>query len=462
MSGSLVEQGHAVRQLPRSERVKRLFGFEPWDYQAEVLDAPENAEDTDVEVSWVCGRQVGKTTTASAIPADYALTHAGEDVLIAGRFQETADELFRETKKHLEATGLTNDELGLDDDNKSTYEFSTGSRIMSRTLGQAGKQQRGKNPKCIVVEEAALVLDDVYEKVIEPMFATHDEYELYLISTPRGKSGYLYDKHVYDDDWLSFTVPTSASPLVTEEWLEKRRSKVDAVTFDQEYLGEFVELGEVYLPKSLVRPCVRDESSVRDLDRGQGVPAWLGVDPARSGTDRSVYISIDANGTVFALTSEQSEKVNESVGRILSLDQKRDYRGILIDENAVGGGVVDFASEDLHNVVPITFSSKSKQSMYQNLRKAFESELLTLPDHDRLFHEVTSLQFSYTQTGILKLEHPPGGHDDYADALALAVHGWQTDAGAVTRDTRSGVSTSARSGQSRPEKDEKTTPHAVR
>lgn len=418
-----------VRNLPRSERVKRLFNFSPFDYQAELLDAPER------EVIAVCGRQVGKTETVSVIPADYALTHPDADVLIGARFQETADELFRRTKKHLRNTGLSDEQLGITTSNQTTYEFDNGSRILSRTLGNDASQQRGKLPQCIVVEEAALVDTDIYERVIEPMFATHDEYELYLISTPRGKSGYLWEKW-HDDDWARFRWPTEMSPLVDEAWLAERREKVDDLTWRQEYCGEFVEEGDSYLPHSLVDPCITpDASPVERASR------YLGVDVARSGADHTVYIDLDENGIVRQIDSEAESNMTGVVGRIKHLHEAVGYDTICIDENAVGGGVADFSAAGLGSVVqPITFTSKSKQNMYQALKRALEKRELALPDHDRLRHELTSLQFDFTQHGILRVFHPPGGHDDFPDALALANWARTNAHRVVERTARSNVS----------------------
>ena len=429
MSELDVSQAAKLLDLPRSERVHRLFGFEPFGYQADVLDAEAN------RVLWVCGRQVGKTETASAVPADHALTRPGEDVLIAAKFQETANELFRRTKDHLEGMGPLK-EIGVETPNKSTYEFDTGSRIMARTLGNDGRQQRGKVPSCIVVEEAALVDRQVYDQVLRPMFATHDDYELLLITTPRGQSGYIYERWLEadaSDQWEAFRNPTSDNPLVDEAWLESEREQVDDLTWRQEYLGEFVPEGDVYIPRELAEPCIRDEPPSRT-----GAKAWLGVDVARSGSDRSVYLSVDSDGNVFDIRLVGQETVNEAVGRIKALNEQHGYRAILIDENAVGGGVVDFSAASLPNVEPITFSSKSKQQLYQTLKRVIESRELALPDHERLVHELTSLQYDFTRHGVLRVEHPPGGRDDFPDALALAVRGWQQSAGPSRREVRRG------------------------
>jgi len=71
----------------------------------------------------------------------------------------------------------------------------------------------------------------------------------------------------------------------------------------------------------------------------------------------------------------------------------------------------------------VTFSTKSKHEMYNRLKSDFENESLTIPTDRRLVDELTSLQFDVTGNGYYKVSHPDGGHDDYADALALANWG---------------------------------------
>jgi len=407
--------------LPRSERVSRLFGLDPYPYEADVLDdeTPRKC------LRW--GRQTGKTETAGAIPAEWALTHPGEDVLVCARFQEQADELFRRTKKHLDALGDPG-EVGVDAPNKTSYEFTTGGRILSRTLATAatdgsdekGSSERGKTPSCIVVEEAALVERNTYDRVLRPMVATHDDFELVLLSTPRGQQGYFYQKCTDDPRWSESHVPTSANPDVSEEWLSAERADVDEITWRTEYLAEFLPTNsDPYLPFELVRSAVGDPSA-READ----VPRWLGVDPAGSGDDRSGYVSVSESGDVRVEASIETETTPEALGRIKALDRKQGgYEEILVDKTGLGTGVFDFASEDLSNVRPMTFSLSEQEEMWPTLKRLLEQGDLTLPDHERLTHELTALTYSYSRSGKLRVEHPPGGHDDHADALAAAVFG---------------------------------------
>jgi len=426
---SLEAAADRLRSMSRSERVERLFGFEPFPYQRELLDYGE-ARDI-VEAAPKKGRQVGATLTASAIAADYALTNANQDVLVAAPFQETADELFRETKELLK-NAEQHAALGVVSDNKREWEFDNGSRILSGTLGVDGVGQRGKSPSCVIVDEAAFVPDKIFDEVIEPFFLTHDSYEFYMFSTPAGKSGYYYQKVEHDDSWYSPHWPSRINPLVDEEWLEEKRAEKDAITFDQEYRGEFREDEDAYLSHDIVKPAV-DPDALEDVD--PTARRVLGVDVARAGSDRSVFFDLDEHGNTRRLESEETSTIDGVVGRIKALHNDVGYDLIVVDENAVGGGVVDFAQAGLGRVVrEFTFTTKSKQNLYQSLRKDLEDGELTLPNHRRLIAELTSLQYSYTQHGYLKVSHPDGGHDDFPDALALANWARRQVAGLPQRD----------------------------
>lgn len=416
----------------RSKRVELLFGFEPTDYQAELLDRERSGGR--VEAAVKPGRQVGKTLTGAIIAADAVYQYPGEDILITAPFQETADEMFRETKNYFRQGPLTLKEYGVTKDNEQTWEFSHNGRILSRTLGQLSDEspgQRGKNPVVVIVDEAHYTKDDIYTGTIEPFFITHPEYEYYLFSTPRGKSGYFYEKVEHDDRWYSPHWPTRISPYAQQDFIDRKRAELDSQTFAQEYEGEFVEASDAYLPHGIVNPCID-----HDPQRDSHAPRFLGVDPARKGDDRLVIYDIDADGHWHNIWAEEYTEGPQFVGQLTALQTggaiptpdigtgrapNGGYADIAIEDNAVGGYGADFAEANLGRVVTaVTSSNKSKQAFYQRLKNDLESGNITLPNNRRLIDELTSLQYSYTQTGLLKIAHPPGGHDDYPDALMLA------------------------------------------
>lgn len=430
MADDLETLGRELRELPRVERVERLFGFEPKGWQADLLetDSPDNSINA--------SRQVGKSEVGGVLAADAALRLSGETVAILARWQDTADEMFERMAGHFRATGLSDEQLGVEQANKREWKFDNGTRAISRPLPHDADSFRGKLPRVVVVDEAALVADEVFSRVIEPMFITHgSDHELYVMSTPRGKSGYHYRKHEEDPDFASFHAAAPDFPLADDEYLSKIKAKADDLTWRQEYLGEFVEVGEAYLPRSVVEPCVSDGA----VSRSRGARAWLGVDVARAGEDRSVYLSVDENGHVFDVTAIDRETIPEAVDRIQRLEDEHRYDGILVDETGGLGAAVSDYTADLPHVEPVTFTSRSKATMYQSLKRKLEAGELTLPDDDRLIHELTSLTFSYTSTGVLQVEARPGERDDMPDSLALAVTGMT--GGATDRDKHRSVET---------------------
>jgi hypothetical protein len=277
-------EARKIAREGRAHRVSEFFGFSPFNYQEAILDDPSP------DVVTTCGRQVGKTETGGAIAADAFLASGGYDIMIAAKWQETADEMLRRAKSHLSTAGFGADNAEITSLNKTSIESANDARLYSKTLkvsdGEAGDNQRGKLPRVVIIDESALIAADVIEKVIRPMFLTHgDNHELYLFSTPRGKQGFHYDKHENDPAWSSHHVPSSASPLVDADYLSREHETVDELTWQQEYLGQFIDLGEVYIPRDTYDACVGTKRPKGDL--------FLGVDIARKGTDRTVFIPMD-------------------------------------------------------------------------------------------------------------------------------------------------------------------------
>ncbi|OVE83206.1 terminase large subunit domain-containing protein [Natronolimnobius baerhuensis] len=444
--GSPLEQLHQeCKGLPRSERVEIIFDFEPTDYQADLLDHLEQADKG--RAAPQKGRQVGATLTAGVVGADHALWApmlVGEptDVLFAAPGQETADEMFEEAKQRFKKGPLTLEQYGVVKKNEQTWKFSSGTRMLSRTLGNVGQEDqpgnRGKNPTCVIVDEAAYEKDVVYEEEIEQFFITHPVFEYVLFSTPAGKSGYFYAKVEHDDDWFSPHWPTRISPYAQEDYIEEQREKLDSETFAQEYEGKFAEDGGSAIPHDTLIPNIKPD---RRFDNSHG--RFLGVDPARGGKDEMVVFDLDATGVCWSVWAFETMDGPRFVELLEILHQQKadleywdaipapevgtgrtpasGYQTILIEENGVGGFAADFAEAGLGDVVKVVNSTnETKQNIYQRLIKDLEAESLALPNHDKLERQVTKLEKSFTPTGKAKYSAPAGKHDDWPDGMAFA------------------------------------------
>jgi len=406
-------------ELSRAERIAVLFGVDPFDYQRDLIDYVEEAATPKVAIQ--PGRQVGKTLIGAALAADEIATTPGEDVLIAAPFQETADEMMREATSLLETAAerlaAMDLSLGVETENKREWAFDHGGRLLSRTLGVDGVGQRGKNPRFVIVDEAAFAPDSVFEDVIEPFFTTHDTHTFVLTSTPAGDAGYFFEKCRLDDDWFSPRWPTAISPLVDPEWLAERQRKADPRTWRQEYLGEFIGSSDRFFSPELIDDATGDAGfDVDDL-------VAVGADIARAGDDRTAIVGVDASGAAKVLVSDADMTLTEASGELARLYDRHSPATIAVDETGLGAGVVEMLEDEVGGraVDGIKFTIDRKQSLYNGLKAALEAGDVSVAHHPHLTRELKKLTYSLTAGGKTKITHPDGGHDDHPDALALAV-----------------------------------------
>jgi len=315
---------------------------------------------------------------------------------------------------------------GTERETRTIIEFDNDSEIICLPTGDSGATIRGYTAHHIIVDEAAYIDDEVFEQALMPMLATTDG-KLTLLSTPKGTAGFAY-KAFYDrleDDYFSKQVPSYQSPLVPDDFINNQQEQLSSIAFKQEILGKFVESESSFFSNSVVENAVV-ENPTTDTSR-----MFLGVDLARHGDDRSVYITMDSLGNVVQIDSDQDTSLTDSIGRVKHLNDIHEYEKIAVDETAMGGGVVDLLKDDLRRgtVEGVQFTIKTKQSIYNTLKEGLEQEEedgITIPNHKKLKREMMDLQRSFTAQGKMKIEHPEGGHDDFTDALALAAYACDT------------------------------------
>jgi hypothetical protein len=73
-----------------------------------------------------------------------------------------------------------------------------------------------------------------------------------------------------------------------------------------------------------------------------------------------------------------------------------------------------FRAEGIHyDIAP-----KTKSELYLALVSSVHSERIEIPDHAAMLRELRSLERRRGVSGKDRVDHPPGGHDDLANALA--------------------------------------------
>ena len=245
-----------------------------------------------------------------------------------------------------------------------------------------------------------------------------------LISTPKGKRGFFWQKVEKDDDWYAERVPTSANPLIDDKFIEEQKRNLTSTQFKQEILGQFVESADSFFTRDELMGCAQES-----VDK-TGDITFLGVDLASTGGDESVYVCIDDDGNVFHIEHTTDKPMTDAMGRIRELDSYYNFSQIMVDSTSLGQGTVDQVKEGLgQKVSGFKFTNEKKQDLYNTLKNEIQKENVTIPyipgkndqAGNKLVNQCLDLEFSFTSSGKMRIEHPPGGHDDFSDAFALAV-----------------------------------------
>jgi len=149
----------------------------------------------------------------------------------------------------------------------------------------------------------------------------------------------------------------------------------------------------------------------------------LGVDFARLGQDSTVMIVIEElqNELYVKFVHETQHKLlTDAIGRIKALDDKFKFDKIFLDQTGLGSGPTDVLKEQLgYKIEGMTFTVRTKQDIYQNLRRLLETRAkgkpggLHLPNHKKLLFQLMDLRYEFGSSGEMKIHHSNRGHDDY-------------------------------------------------
>jgi len=75
-------------------------------------------------------------------------------------------------------------------------------------------------------------------------------------------------------------------------------------------------------------------------------------------------------------------------------------------------------------------------ALYLEMLPQFMREQISLPDHPQLVRELRSLERRTSRMGRDTVTHPPGGHDDYANALAGCLRASEAKPGILASVSR--------------------------
>lgn len=230
---------HRANATKPSQWAHSQLQFTPNPKQAEVLDSSARF------LILCCNRQWGKTTTIAIKALHHALHHPNQTIVIISRTKRQAGILIsRATHFALSLRHKTRRVHGYD----FSLHLPNGSQIIA--VPHNTDTSVGNTAQVLIVDEAALVRDDVYFSVSPAVGRTKGA--IWLLSTPRRQAGFFYNIwHDTDSRWHKIFSPVTDCPEIDPEFLDMQR-RADETKFRQDFLCEFLQPPQFLFSRQLI------------------------------------------------------------------------------------------------------------------------------------------------------------------------------------------------------------------
>jgi len=406
-----------------------LIGHELAPWQAESLRLERR---TSVIVA---PRQSGKSRSLAVLALWWAYRRPDQRVLIVSAGEDAARRLLAEASRVAVSSPLLS--TSVIDENSGLLVLSNGSEV--RSVPASERAIRGWSTNLLLIDEAALVDDDLLLGAAVPTVAARAQGRIVLAGSPGAPEGAFYD---YAESGLqgSEHVSTFRWSLVDAGWIASdvvaaAREQLAPAQFVREFQGEFSDVGA---QERVVEREWIAAAQQRSLPPATDVV--FGLDVARRGGDESVLLSL--RGAVARVEwvewavrgldlMELSGRTMRSVGSA----------PVWVDAIGLGYGVVDRLSELGCHAIPFVASTRaSNPQRYLNVRseawwfarEVFRTGGVDLDDGDRvLAAQLGGVRYKLASSGAIQIQAKEElrTSPDRADALVIALHAARQSAG---------------------------------
>jgi hypothetical protein len=291
------------------------------------------------------------------------------------------------------------------------------------------RRLRGPTYICVIADEVAFWFNEasanpdseILNAVRPGLATTHGP--LFLISSPyarRGELWRLYQQHFGpsgDPRILVAQAPSRTMNPSLPQSVVERAFERDPASAAAEYLAEFRRDIESFVSVEAVRACVSANVFERPPQHSTSYRAF--VDPSGGSSD-SMTLAIGHNEIgrqTIVIDAIREAKPPFSPEAVVS-----EFSGLLKSYR-----VPKIQGDRYASLWPVEQFSKfgiiyeqaarPKNELYQAALALINSGRIELLDHQRLINQLTSLERRTVRGGRDSIDHPPGGHDDVANAV---------------------------------------------
>ena len=415
--------------------VTSILGATPDKWQTDVLSAVARS---DRGISIRSGHGVGKTSCLSWIALWWITVHWDAKVVItAPTSAQLHDAFLPEIKAWLKESPPEFQELFTVKQDRIELAASPERNIITARTSRAetpdALQGIHSASTLLLVDEASGVPEQVYEAAAGSMSSAHAV--MILTGNPVRNTGYFYDTFTkLSDRWTTFHISCVDTGRVSKDYIDECRIRYgeDSNTFRVRVLGEWPRGDD----DTVISAELVDSAINRDVEPTKYGPTVWGVDVARFGSDSSALCKLKGNAITEVPRLWRNLDTMQLSGAILAEYESAPEKPteVYVDAIGIGAGVADRLRELGLPAYAINVSeSPAMGRHYLNLRAELwykartwlEGRDVRIPRDERLRQELTTVRFTYTSSGRVKIESKADlkkrgvASPDAADAMML-------------------------------------------
>jgi len=256
-----------------------------------------------------------------------------------------------------------------------------------------------------------------------------------------------YKLHYSSYESPNITGEIEIDGLADEKWINDRITDgwtKDSQLYRIRVLGEFPEEGG---PNTLI-PLTKLQEAI-ERKRAISGPLVMGIDVARFGNDKTVFVIMDETGKEVDVIEVNKLDTMEIVGKTINIINKYDIESVGVDVIGLGAGVYDRLKELLGTkAIPVNvsmasssgspvkwkYSRQAREMKYLNLRAELywmlkeNIDILCILDKGRTVADLADVRYKFRSNGSIQIESKEdckkrtGRSLDFADARIIALY----------------------------------------
>lgn len=357
------------------------------------------------------GRQFGKSTMGENQAVKWALEQNNWNIGWISPTYKQCKKVFREIKNNMHDCPAYSKKPNESD---LIFNFLTGSEIKFYSA-EAYDSIRGESFDALILDEFRFFHPNAWEEAIKPTLTVTGK-KVLVISTPKGKGKFhnLYTLGKQNEPrYVSFTATSYDNPYANKEEIEDARRNLPDHIFRQEYLAEFLDDGsEVF---TNIEECIKQAQPTKKN--------FAGIDLGRA-DDWTVVTVVNENDEEVESQRWRHMEWKDIIRNVVNvLNKYKAYADVESNgaQDAIYEQIRDMVNYDKSRIQPFVTTSKTKQTIVEDLIVGFEKEEVGIIGHDWQVDELHVFAYEYNpRTRTIKYSAPVGLHDDYVMSRAIA------------------------------------------